>query len=90
MNKVDTILTIERIREAVRMLPESANVFGWTTGPNYDSGAPVTELHLTASVEWPAVFDGKHYDGWTEKRICITPFVYAWWAERTEATNGDD
>lgn len=90
MDKTDALLCVERIREALRALPDDMDTFGWATGYDNDRGAVVTELHLTKAVEWPAVFDGKRYDGWQEKRIAITPWVYGWWADRSVNDDGTD
>ena len=89
MNKTEALLEVQRLHEAIRLLPEDAKI--WSCDLRFDPEADNRhwENQLGGPVEWPAVFDGNHYDGWTEKRICITPFAYGWWSERRN-DNDDD
>lgn len=89
MTKTDALLHIERIREAIRALPDDAQVFGWSTCPSTERDEVITEMHLTKPVKWSAVFDGKRYDGWQEKRIAVTPWVFGWWADRSVNDEAD-
>lgn len=79
MNKTDALLWTARLHEAIRLLPDDAQIWGFAMHFDPKIGEHRIDIHLTAPVKWAAVFDGKQFDGWREKRICITPFVYAWW-----------
>ena len=86
INKTEALLWTQRLHEAIRALPDSVEIYGCET--RYDPEFRL-EIHLSAPVEWPAVFDGRVYDGWKEKRIAVTPFAAAWWAEYKEADDDD-
>ena len=79
MNKTDALLCIERIREAVRALPDDADIFGFENCYNSDFRENMTEIHLCKPVKWADVRDGREYRDWASKIIQITPFVKAWW-----------
>ena len=87
MNKSDYILMLERVREGIRKLPEGADIYsvGYAYEPMH--GKPIANIHLSSPVEWAAVFDGKDFTDWVEKRICLLPDVYGWWADYKR---GDD
>ena len=84
MNKTDALLRVQRLHEAIRLLPDGASIHGFDTRYEGNEG-PYIEIHLSAPVKWPAVFSGRQFSGWIEKRIAVTPFAFAWWAEDREA-----
>lgn len=88
MNKTDALLCIERIREAIRLLPDDVSIYGWQTGYNFDHGSVMTEIHLCKPVKWADVRDGREYRDWASKIIQITPFATAWWS--VEVDHGTD
>ena len=87
MNKTDALLWTQRLHEAIRKLPDDARIHAFETRYESDLGLRI-EIHLSAPIEWPAVFDGKEFGYWIEKRIVLTPFAFAWWAVDKE--DGDD
>ena len=87
MNRTESLLFVERLREGLRLLPDDTKIFAWEFC--HDTDQPYVNIHLAEPIEWPAVFDGKRFSGWTEKRICITPFCFAWWADYSEAKGND-
>lgn len=91
MNKVDSILWVERLREALRKLPEDAQVFAWDLrwSDEHPDGK-VISIHLSAPIKWTAIFDGRDYGTWTEKRIAVTPHAVAWWSVNKGADDGQE
>lgn len=79
MNKTDALLSIERIREAIRLLPDDADIFGFENCYDSDCREHMTDIHLIKPVKWPEVLDGREYRDWASKIIQITPFVRGWW-----------
>lgn len=90
MNRTDAFLMIERLRDGLHKLPVDAKVHGFDTVVDMTTDTHRhIDIHLSAPVEWPAVIDGKRFPSWVEKRICVTPWVYAWWAEHFEEEDDD-
>lgn len=89
MDKVDALLWTQRLHEAIRTLPDDARIYGYELIYDNNAGGLHIEIHLTAPINWSAVFDGKHFSSWIEKRIAVTPFAFAWWAEIREDEDAD-
>lgn len=87
MNKLDTILWAERLREAIRVLPPDANIFGYELRYDCATNGKILSIHLSAPVDWSPVVCVHQFSGWKEMQIVVTPYAVAWWAKNDE---GDD
>lgn len=90
MNKTDSLLWAERLREAIRILPANADIYGWELAYSREANGKALSIHLSAPVDWSPVISGTHFSGWTEMKIALTPFATAWWAKDDEVNGNDD
>ena len=87
MNKTETLLYIERLREGIRKLPEDAEIYGFDYCYHGDYKKKMASIHLMRPLEGVAAVPSTRYSGWHEMRLQLLPDVYAWWAE-TEESDG--
>ena len=83
MSKSDAILWVERLRDGIRRLPEDAKIFSFEL-THAKTGEYMLAIQRNAPVKWPQVIRGELYGNWTECRIQLTPYAFAWWADHGE------
>ena len=89
MNKVETILWAERLREAIRSLPADADIFGYELRYNHATNGKILSIHLSNPIDWSPVICAHQYSGWKEMQIAVTPFAVAWWAKDDEVNDDE-
>ena len=90
MTKGEALLWTARLHEAIRCLPDDADIYNFDLA--YDHGNSTERkvtLLLYAPVDISPVLDSDGHEGWSPKYVNLTPFAQAWWAH-SEGGNGSD